>query len=312
MPWFTGTHIRPPHQPSRSEKKSLDEPEQGLFGFLRSLLRKKTHLGDSTELAEEIQELMDEGHARGLISDEESEMVYGVLDLKETKTHSIMVPRTQVSSAAEDATLGEVIQLVNVCGHTRIPIHRESIDQVVAILHAKDLLRLWGSDPATRIPLDLLRKPHFVSEHEPVSQVLRDLKDRKTHLAIVTDEYGGTAGIITIEDILEEIVGEIMDEHDTEEPLLSVMDDHRILVDARLEIEKLEDHLGVTFPEGEYTSVGGFIIHLLGKIPKASEKVRFEDLEFVVDKADRRKIKRIFVSRRNPLQPETNGERALS
>jgi magnesium and cobalt transporter len=298
--------------PVRSRATSLDEPEQGLFGFLRSILRKKSHIENGTDLAEEIQEIMDEGQARGLISDEESEMVSGVLDLKETKTQAIMVPRTEIASAPVEATLGQVIQLMITCGHTRIPIHKDTIDQIVAILHAKDLLRLWGSDPAIRVPEALFRTPHFVSENVPVSQVLRSLRERKTHLAVVTDEYGGTAGIVTLEDILEEIVGEIMDEHDTEESLLSVLDDGRILVDARLELEKLEDHLGIRFPEGDYASVGGFIIERLGRIPKINEKVRFEDMEFTIEKADQRRIKKILITRRGSPPEEQGKEPAAS
>ena len=275
-----------------------DDPEQGLVGRIKSLFKKKTHLGNSNDLAEEIHELMDEGHARGLISDEESDMVYAVLDLKETKASSIMIPRTEISSASIDATLGEVIKLVSECGHTRIPIHKENIDQILGILHAKDLLKLWGSDPVSKIPLEILRKPYFAPETQKVSQLFRDLKERKTHLAVLTDEYGGTAGIIAIEDILEEIVGEIMDEHDTEEPLLTVIDDHTLLVDARLEIKKLEEHLGIKLANGEFESVGGFIIHLLDRIPKVDEKIFFEDLEFTVQKADQRKIDELLVVRR--------------
>lgn len=239
---------------------------------------------------------MDQGQAKGLISDEETDMVQGVLDLKETKAHTIMVPRTQVVSASIDATLGEIIELINHFGHTRIPIHNKSLDQITGLLHAKDLLKLWGQDPTTKISSEFLRKPLFVPESRNAAQVLKDLKEKKTHLAIVTDEYGGTSGIITIEDIVEEVVGEIMDEHDNEEPRLTVLNDGSILVDARLEIKKLENHLGIEFPAGEYESVGGFIIHLLGRIPQTSEKISYDNLKMVIKKADQRKIDKILIT----------------
>lgn len=275
-----------------------DDSEQGFFGVIRSLIKKKSHLGNSNDLAEEIHDLMDEGQAKGIITNEESHMVSGVLDLKETKAHSIMIPRTEISSAPINSTLGEVINLVADCGHTRIPIHNDNIDEIVGILHAKDLLKLWGEDPATKIPIGILRGPYYTPETRKISELLRDLKAAKTHLAIVTDEYGGTAGIITIEDIIEEIVGEIMDEHDSEESLLTIINDESFLVDARLEFEKLEKHLNIELPKGEFESVGGFVIHLLGRIPDLNEKVIFGDLEFTVQKADQRKIDKILIKRK--------------
>jgi CBS domain containing-hemolysin-like protein len=248
---------------------------------------------------------MDEGQAKGIITNEESHMVSGVLDLKETKAHSIMIPRTEISSAPIESTLGEIIELVTQIGHTRIPIHNDNIDEIVGILHAKDLLKLWGKDSASRIPSDILRGPYYVPESRKISELLRDMKRDKAHLAVVTDEYGGTAGIITIEDIIEEIVGEIMDEHDSEEPLLTVTDDETLLVDARLEVEKLEDYLNVELPKGEFESVGGFIIHLLGRIPDAKEKISFEDLEITVKKADPRKIHKVLITRKTPPDSST-------
>jgi CBS domain containing-hemolysin-like protein len=278
-----------------------DDSGQGLFSRIKSLIRKRAPIGNSADLAEEIHELMDEGEAKGLISHEESHMVSGVLDLKETTAQSIMIPRTEISSASVDATTGELIKLVTECGHTRIPIHSGNIDEIVGILHAKDLLRLWGKDPASRVPPNTLRKPYFVPETQKISELLREMKERKTHLAVATDEYGGTAGIITIEDILEEIVGEIMDEHDTVEPLLTVVNDRSILVDARLEIEKLEEHLNVKLPKGVFESVGGFIIHLLGRLPEKDETIAFGDLEFIAENVDERKIDKILIKRKARL-----------
>lgn len=280
-----------------------DDSDQSLLSRIKSIIRKKTHLQKGSDLAEEIHDLMNEGQAKGLITDEESDMVSGVLDLKETTTHSIMIPRTDISSASIDSTLGEFITLVSECGHTRIPIYKDNIDEIVGLLHAKDLLKLFGRDPESKIPPDIFRKPYFVPGNQNVDELLRDLRAKKTHLAIVTDEYGGTAGIITVEDILEEIVGEIMDEHDNERPLLSVIDERAVLVDARLDIEKLEEHFDIKLPEGGFESVGGFIIHILGKIPKVNEKIIFEDLEMAIESADDRKIDKILITHKIPSTP---------
>jgi len=281
-----------------------DDSNQSLLSLIKSLLRKKPHLDKGTDLAEEIHDLMDEGQAKGLISDEESDMVHGVLDLKETKAHSIMIPRTEISSASINSTLGEIIKLISDCGHTRIPIYKNSIDEISGILNAKDLLKLWGKDAKSKISSEILGKPYFIPKNQKISELFKDLREKKTHLAIVTDEYGGTAGIITVEDIIEEIVGEIMDEHDYERALLTVLKDNTILVDARLEIEKLGEHFGIKLPAGEFESVGGFIIHLLGKIPKVGDKIVFEDLEMTVKSADERKIHKILIFHQTPLSSD--------
>ena len=288
-----------------------DDSGQGPIGFIKSIFGKKAHLDNSDNLAEEIHDLMDEGQAKGLISGEESDMVYGVLDLKETMVHSIMIPRTEISSAPADSTLEEVIKLVTDCGHTRIPIYSENIDKIIGILHAKDLIKLLGKAPTSRIPTDFLRKPYFVPGTLKVALLLKDLKAKKTHLAIVTDEYGGTAGIITIEDILEEIVGEIMDEHDDEKPMITILDGETLLVDARLEVKKLEEHLNMELPKGDFESVGGFIIHITGKIPRINEKISYNHLEITVKKADQRKIDEIMI-KLNPQADSSEEEHPVA
>ncbi len=285
-----------------------DDPKQGILNFIRSLFKKRPHLVDADDLEEEIHELMDEGQAKGLISDEESHMVYGVLELKETPAASIMIPRTEVSYVNINATLGEVIDLINKCGHTRIPVSGSSIDDIIGILHAKDLLKLWGKDLSSKIPQDILRPPYFVPENKKIGELLKELKKKKNHLAIVTDEYGGTSGIITLEDIIEEIVGDIMDEHDNEELLLVPLGNDAAYVDARLEIEKLGEFFGIELPEGNYESVGGFIIYHLGKIPKENEKIEFKDLEIIIKKADARKIHKVMVRKKESKSDKRRDE----
>lgn len=274
--------------------------QQGLLNIFKSVIRKKPSLQKGADLSDEIHDLMNEGQAMGLISDEETDMVSGVLDLKETTTHSIMIPRTEISFAPLDATLDELIQLVTNCGHTRIPIFQDNIDQIVGILHAKDLLKLFHHNGDSKLPQDLLRKPYFVPGNQNLNVVLKQLREEKTHLAIVSDEYGGTAGIITIEDILEEIVGEIMDEHDSEEKMLTILDDGSVLVDARLEIEKFEAHFELDLPGGDFESVGGLIIHLLGRIPKINEKIICQDIEMLIKSADNRRINQVLIKRHKP------------
>ncbi|MBN1626134.1 MAG: HlyC/CorC family transporter [Deltaproteobacteria bacterium] len=281
-----------------------DEPKHRFLERLLSQLKKRYHLENTSDLAEEIDDLVYEGQTRGLITDEESDMIHSVLYLKETTASSIMIPRTHIISASIYSTLEEIIKLITECGHTRIPIFEDNIDKIVGLLHAKDLLKLFSSEPGSKIPREILRKPYFVPGNQAINKLLKDLKSKKTHIAVVTDEYGGTAGIITIEDILEEIVGEIMDEHDHDPPLLTVIDKSAVIVDARLEIKKIEEYFDIDFPEGEYESIGGFIIHTLGRIPKSGEKVSYEDLEILTESADDRRINKIRVIRKTA---ETDG-----
>ncbi len=275
-----------------------EDSEAGFLSHIKSFLKKATGRNQPVDITNELHELMHEGMAKGLITNEESEMVDAVLDLRETQAHSVMIPRTEGQFASAGSTVGEVIALINECGHTRIPIYGQGIDDIVGILHAKDLLKLWGSDRGTPLPLSILREPHFVSENQDLTAVFEELKEAKTHLAIVMDEYGGTAGIIAVEDILEEIVGEIMDEHDKEESMILKNDDGSLLVDARLEAEKLAEYLNKEFPAGDYDSVGGLIIHALGRIPQPSEEIAMGDFMFKVQKADNRRIHKVLISKK--------------
>ncbi len=279
------------------------ESNKGLWGAIKAFLKNRLSGHRPEDIAEEIQEIIDEGQAKGLITDEESEMVLGVLELKDTKASSIMVPRISMVSAPSTSSVGDVISLIKECGYTRIPIYGNSLDDIVGILHAKDLLILWGHDLESTIPKEILRPPFFAPHNKRVIELLRDLKENKMHMAILTDEYGGTVGIVTIEDILEEIVGEIQDEYDREEPLYSSQPDGGLLVDGRMDAEELAEQLGLELPEGDFESIAGFIITHVGKIPPQGEKITYGGYEFIIQKADQRKIYKLII---RPLASKTD------
>jgi magnesium and cobalt transporter len=251
------------------------------------------------DLEKEIQQLIDEGEERGLISEDEGEMIQSIFSFRDTIAREIMVPRPEGVFARDDTPIAEIIRLILLSGHSRIPIYQENIDNISGILHAKDLLQHWGRDDIQ--VRELARPPYFIPETKKISELLKDLRDKKSHLAVVIDEYGGTAGILTLEDIIEEIIGDIMDEYDAEQRRIEEQEDGSIVVDARLDVEDLEDYLGKEFPEGKFESVGGFIISLLGKVPEVNEKVFYDDLEIVITAADRRRIEKLRVRK---LQPE--------
>ena len=258
--------------------------------------RRLARIQDPDNIEKEIEQLIDEGEQRGLISEDEGEMIQGIFSFRDTIAREIMVPRTDTVCARVDTSMPEIIDLIIQSGHSRIPIYVDNIDNVIGTLHAKDLLRYWGCGAEVELK-QIVRPPYFIPETKKISEVLKDLRGNKSHMAIVIDEYGGTAGILTLEDIIEEIIGEIVDEYDAEETLIVEHEDGSMTVDARLDVEELEDVLDMEFPEGKFESVGGFVISLLGKVPGVDERVVYQNIEMTVEAANNRKIEKLRVRR---------------
>lgn len=235
---------------------------------------------------EEILTLVDAAEEGGTIAVEEKEMISGILEMGRTLVREVMVPRTDIVALDVDTPLLEALEVILRAGHSRIPVYQGTIDQVVGLLYAKDLL------PALRdgrhdLPLrELLRPAYFVPETKVVDDLLRELRNRRIHMAIVVDEYGGTSGLATIEDLLEEIVGEIQDEYDREEPLLSDLGNGEFLCDARLSVDDAEKKLGLKIPPGEFDTLGGFIYERLGAIPKVGDRVVLGDDTITVEEME--------------------------
>jgi CBS domain containing-hemolysin-like protein len=278
---------------------------RSLQRWLKTVFHRLGRLDRPQDLEKEIQQLVDEGEERGIISEDEGEMIQSIFSFRDTVAREIMVPRPEAVFARDDTSIAEIIRHIIESGHSRIPIYRDNVDNIIGIVHAKDLLQVCGRDDiAVR---DIARPPYFIPETKKISELLKDLRDKKSHMTIVIDEYGGTAGILTLEDIIEEIIGEIMDEYDAEVKRIVEQEDGTILVDARLDVEDLEEYVGVELPEGKFESVGGFIISLLGRVPDVQEQVMFGNLEMVVAAADSRKIEKVIIrkvpSESQPDQP---------
>ena len=254
---------------------------------------------------EEIQELMDAGEEEGLINEEENEMIRAIFALRDTVVREIMVPRTDMASLTVDAPIDEVLQTIIACGHSRIPIFEGTIDNVIGILYAKDLLKCWGQHESELVVRRLMRAPFFTPETKNLEELLQEFKKRRVHLAIVIDEYGGTSGLVTIEDLLEQIVGDIQDEYDIEEEWLTEEEDGTVTVDARLPIEELEGYFGVTVEREKFDTVGGLIFYLLGRIPGIGEEVACNGLLLTVLDADERRIIKVRVNRRSVAEEAT-------
>jgi CBS domain containing-hemolysin-like protein len=270
-----------------------DDSAKGFRHWLKMCLRRLAKLDENENIEKEIQQLIDEGEQAGLISEDEGEMIQGIFSFRDTIAREIMVPRTDAVFASAETKVPDIVQVIIQSGHSRIPIYQSSIDNVIGTVHAKDLLSHCNlEDLDVR---SIVRAPYFIPETKKISEVLKDLRDNKSHLAVVIDEYGGTAGILTLEDIIEEIIGDVMDEYDDEEKLIVEHEDGSISVNARLDVEELEDYLNVELPDGKFESVGGFVISLLGKVPSINERVTYNELEMVIEAANSRKIEKIRI-----------------
>jgi CBS domain containing-hemolysin-like protein len=258
---------------------------------------------------EELSILVERGGEQGILEAEEEQMIQAVIELGDQRIHEVMVPRIAMITLAADATTEEAIDIVIEEGHSRIPVYEETIDEIVGILYAKDLLPFLkdsaGEPPALR---SLLRTPVFVPESMSVDDLLHEFQRRKVHIAIVLDEYGGTAGLVTIEDLLEEIVGEIQDEYDEEEPLIVRLSDDEARIDGRTDVDDLSELFDVSLgleDADEYDTVGGLIYHRIGGVPKPGDQVRVDGLTLTVETTDGRRVGKVLVVReRQEGEPE--------
>jgi putative hemolysin len=265
----------------------------GLFG---------AHVTDTERIsAEEIRLIIEQGGQQGVLEAEEEQMIHAVIELGDQRIHEVMVPRTSMITLAADATLEQAIDTVIEEGHSRVPVYDRTIDEIIGILYAKDLLPLMKETADERPNLrSLLRVPVFVPESMSVDDLLHEFQRRKVHLAVVLDEYGGTAGLVTIEDLLEEIVGEIQDEYDEEEPMVVQLSDDEARVDGRADVDDLGELFGVELSledEDEYDTVGGLVYHRIGGVPKPGDQVKVSGLTLTVETTDGRRVGKVLVVR---------------
>jgi len=251
--------------------------------------------------AEELKLIVERGGEQGILEAEEEQMIHAVIELGERRLHEVMVPRTAMVSLEAEAVLDAAIDMIVEAGHSRIPVYQGTVDEIVGILYAKDLLPFLKDGGAPRPALRaLLRSPVFVPESMTIDDLLHEFQRRKVHIAIVLDEYGGTAGLVTIEDLLEEIVGEIQDEYDVEEPIVEKLSDLEARIDGRAAIEDLEDVFDLELAledEEEYDTVGGLIFHRLGDVPAPGDVVDLGQVVLTVESTDGRRVGKVLAVR---------------
>lgn len=254
--------------------------------------------GRSRALTEkELQDAINSSEEEGILNESEGDMLQSIFDFGDTIVREVMVPRTDMVCCPADATLSGFLELIIRSGHSRVPLFEGSTDKIVGVVYAKDLLRSWGANDETLTLTEVMRTPYFIPETKRIDDLLKDFRTRRVHMAIAVDEYGGTSGLITIEDLLEEIVGDIQDEYDLEVPWLQPQDDGTLLVDARANVEELEEYYDIEIPREKFDTVGGYLFHLLGNVPQKGEKVSDNGLILMVEDSDARKIEKVRVWR---------------
>ncbi len=224
-----------------------------------------------------------------IIQEEKQDMIEGVEGLSSTTVKEVMIPRIDVDFISSDCKKDELIEKIIASGHSRFPVYSESTDNVVGVLYIKDLLKSIANNEELDI-LKIARKPYFVPESKIIHSLLREFKRRHLHIAIAIDEYGGISGIVTMEDIIEEIVGDIQDEFDKENEDIIFINDNSWLCDARINLSDLNETIKTQFPEDDFDSLGGFVFDLFGKVPVKFEKVCWNNFEFIIQAMDGHRI----------------------
>ncbi len=280
-------------------------PILSLFGLYDKLVRRLAGVAETNaeeeqeEKEEEFLSVVEQHKMEGIVDEEEQQMIENVLEFSETTADNIMTPRTDIIAVSVDTNLTDLLKIIEDAGHSRIPVYERNIDNIIGLVYAKDLLTQIGRDPAEFRLRDKIRDAYFVPETKSLRALLHEFQNQKQHIAIVLDEYGGTAGIVTIEDILEELVGEIVDEYEELPPKsIKRIDERTVEVDARIYIDDFNEEFDVELPEDEdYDTLGGFVFSHLGYIPKTGETFDYNNLKFVISSAESRRVKRIKIEK---------------
>jgi CBS domain containing-hemolysin-like protein len=254
---------------------------------------------DIKYLKKKIDAVLAGAQKSGLVDVSSREMIENILEFTHTLAREIMIPRTEIVAVSTEAEVDEILSEVIASGYTRIPVYRDSVDNVIGILNVKDILKFWPKQITKEDIISCLSTPYYIPETKNTHLLFYELKENKKHMAIVIDEYGGTAGLVTLEDMLEEIVGEIRDEYEitaADDGIIRLADGS-LIFDGRMEIEKIEERLNIELKEGRYETLGGLILDSIKRIPLTGERFQIEGLEVSIENADERSIKKVKIKK---------------
>jgi len=278
----------------------LAAPTRALIGLANVLLPGRGLKQGPFVSEADLRSMAEVGHEEGSIDLEEKDLIHSIFEFGDTIVREVMVPRPDVTAIEGDRTLRDVQALVLEHGYSRIPVYQDDLDDVVGIVFAKDVLKALHQGTHDMPLRDIVRQAHFVPEQKKVADLLREMQRQKFHIALVTDEYGSVSGLVTLEDLLEELVGEITDEYDREEPEVVEVGDGTFRVDGKVAIDEVNELLDVQLPDEEWDTVGGLMLGLLGAIPDEGQEVAFQNLVFTAEKVQARRIEKVLISRREP------------
>jgi putative hemolysin len=281
----------------------------GLTRLILLMVGERTQVRGPFVTEEELKLLVSVGEEEGVIEEEEREMIHGIFEMGDMRVREVMVPRTDLVAIEANQPVEKAVELVTKHGHTRIPLYEGNLDHIVGVLYAKDLLRaVVRGEPKTL--REIARKPYFTPESNLVQDVLRDLRKNRVHMAIVVDEYGGTAGAVTIEDIIEEIVGPIQDEYDVgEEDEIQFINPNEVVLDGRVSVDDVNELLKLDIAAGDYDTIGGFVLNQLGAAPKVGATLKLANAELRVEAVQGTRIKKVRIKSQTPFQiPEATSE----
>lgn len=287
--------------------RALAAPTRALIGLANVLLPGKGLKQGPFVSEADLRSMAEVGHEEGSIEREEKELIHSIFEFGDTIVREVMVPRPDVTAIESDKALRDVQALVLEHGYSRIPVFTDDLDDVLGIVYAKDVLKALHQGNLDMPLSEIVRQAHFVPESKKVADLLREMQQEKFHIAMVTDEYGSVSGLVTLEDLLEELVGEIADEYDTEEPELEQVAEGVYRVDGKMAIDEMNEILDVELPNEEWDTVGGLMLGLMGSIPDEGEEVAFRSLTFTAEKVNGRRIVKVLVSRREEPEADTEG-----
>ncbi|HMA59998.1 MAG TPA: hemolysin family protein [Halanaerobiales bacterium] len=252
---------------------------------------------------EEVRRFVNVSEEEGAIKESEKEMIQSVFEFDDIVVKEIMVPRIDMVCISKDASINELVDLAVEKGHSRIPVYEESIDDIIGLIYVKDLLQLLQKGKENLTLEDLIKPIYFIPESKQINKLLKEMQNRREHMAVILDEYGGTSGLITIEDLLEEIVGDIQDEFDLEDKQINLINNKEILVDARVDLDDLNEILPTPLLDEEsYETISGFVLHKLGYLPEEKETIELEGVTIEVEKIDEHRIQKLRIYTVEPIK----------
>jgi CBS domain containing-hemolysin-like protein len=287
--------------------RALAAPTKALIGLANVLLPGRG-LSQGPFVSEaELRSMAELGQEEGSIEREETQLIHSIFEFGDTIVREVMIPRPDIKAIEADKALRDVQAIVLQHGYSRIPVFEEDLDDMIGIVYAKDVLKALHQGKQDMPLRDVVREAHYVPESKKVADLLREMQKAKFHISMVTDEYGSVVGLVTLEDLLEELVGEIADEYDTEEPELEQIGEGEYRVDGKMAIDELNELLDVELPDEEWDTVGGLMLGLMGSIPQEGEHVAYQNLRFTAEQVNGRRISKVLITREEAPEEAAEG-----